>query len=30
MLTSKMQSYEGISESLIKYFFQKWNFPLID
>jgi hypothetical protein len=26
MLTSKMQSYEGISESLIKYFYQKWNF----
>ena len=23
MLTSKMQSYEGISESLIKYFYQK-------
>ena len=30
MLTSKMQSYEGISESLIKYFHQKWNFQQID
>jgi hypothetical protein len=30
MLTSKMQSYEGISKSLIKYFYQKWNFHWLD
>ena len=30
MLTSQMQSYEGISASIIKHFHHLWNFQQID